>query len=83
MDLLRGFGPAQWAQPTICPGWDVKDVAAHVLGDHIGRLSRHRDGHPPDTPASTATSTSRQRRSRSCRSSGHRRIPGHSDSCDI
>jgi uncharacterized protein (TIGR03083 family) len=45
IDLLRGFGPAQWAQPTICPGWDVKDVAAHVLGDHIGRLSRHRDGH--------------------------------------
>lgn len=43
--LLRGLSPAQWAQPTICPGWDVKDVAAHVLGDHIGRLSRHRDGY--------------------------------------
>lgn len=42
--LLRGFGPAQWARPTICPGWDVKDVAAHVLGDHFSRLSRHRDG---------------------------------------
>jgi uncharacterized protein (TIGR03083 family) len=49
-DLLRGFGPAQWAQPTICPGWDVKDVAAHVLGDHVGRLSRHRDGYPPLSP---------------------------------
>ena len=35
--LLRGLTPAQWAQPTACPGWDVKDVAAHVLGDHIGR----------------------------------------------
>jgi uncharacterized protein (TIGR03083 family) len=45
--LLRGLGPAQWALPTICVGWDVKDVAAHVLGDHIGRLSRHRDGYPP------------------------------------
>ena len=42
IDLLHGFGPAQWAQPTACPGWDVKDIAAHVLGDHIGRLSRHR-----------------------------------------
>jgi len=47
IDLLHGFGPAQWARPTACPGWDVKDIAAHVLGDHIGRLSRHRDGYPP------------------------------------
>jgi len=45
IDLLQGFGAVQWAQPTVCPGWDVKDVAAHVLGDHIGRLSRHRDGY--------------------------------------
>jgi uncharacterized protein (TIGR03083 family) len=46
VDLLRDLDTGQWAQPTICPGWDVKDVAAHVLGDHIGRLSRHRDGYP-------------------------------------
>jgi uncharacterized protein (TIGR03083 family) len=44
-DLLGGLSLAQWALPTVCPGWDVKDVAAHVLGDHIGRLSRHRDGY--------------------------------------
>jgi uncharacterized protein (TIGR03083 family) len=43
--MLRGLDPAQWMMPTVCPGWDVKDVAAHVLGDHIGRLSRHRDGY--------------------------------------
>src|SRR5215469_639815 len=48
--LLRGFGAAQWARPTICPGWDVKDVAAHVLGDHLGRLSRHRDGYTAQGP---------------------------------
>jgi uncharacterized protein (TIGR03083 family) len=48
--LLRGFGPGQWGQPTICPGWDVKDVAAHVLGDHVGRLSRHRDGYAGHRP---------------------------------
>jgi uncharacterized protein (TIGR03083 family) len=53
--LLRGFGLAQWAQPTVCPGWDVKDIAAHVLGDHIGRLSRHRDGHPPPRPRGNET----------------------------
>jgi uncharacterized protein (TIGR03083 family) len=50
IDLLRGFGPAQWTRPTACPGWDVKDVAAHVLGDHIGQLSRHRDGSPSPAP---------------------------------
>ena len=48
--LLGGLAPAQWEQPTICPGWDVKDIAAHVLGDHLGRLSRHRDGHRPPGP---------------------------------
>jgi uncharacterized protein (TIGR03083 family) len=48
--LLSGLAPAQWEQPTICPGWDVKDIAAHVLGDHVGRLSRHRDGHRPPGP---------------------------------
>jgi uncharacterized protein (TIGR03083 family) len=50
IDLLHGFGPAEWTRPTACPGWDVKDVAAHVLGDHIGRLSRSRDGHPSPPP---------------------------------
>ena len=44
--LLRGLSPADWGRPTACPGWDVKDIAAHVLGDHVGRLSRHRDGYP-------------------------------------
>lgn len=48
--LLSELGPAQWARSTICPGWDVKDVAAHVLGDHIGRLSRHRDGYAASRP---------------------------------
>lgn len=41
--LLRGLGPDEWTRPTVCPGWVVKDIAAHVLGDHVGRLSRGRD----------------------------------------
>ncbi len=52
IDLLRRLAADEWQRPTICPGWSVKDVAAHVLGDHIGRLSIHRDGfqvlHPYD-----------------------------------
>jgi uncharacterized protein (TIGR03083 family) len=48
--MLRGLGPDQWAQSTVCPGWDVKDIAAHVLADHVGRLSRSRDGCAPPSP---------------------------------
>lgn len=60
--LLGGLSPAQWARPTACPGWDVKDVAAHVLGDHVGRLSRHRDGYlPPRLPGGEALPASLDR----------------------
>lgn len=45
IDLLRRLDGDEWDRPTACPGWSVKDVAAHVLGDHIGRLSIHRDGY--------------------------------------
>jgi uncharacterized protein (TIGR03083 family) len=48
--LLRQLSAGQWDQPTVCPGWTVKDIAAHVLGDHIGVLSRHRDGYPAQHP---------------------------------
>jgi uncharacterized protein (TIGR03083 family) len=30
--LLRDLGPADWSTPTECPGWDVRAMAAHVLG---------------------------------------------------
>lgn len=45
LELLRDLSPADWELPTACPGWSVKDVAAHLLGDDIGRLSRGRDGY--------------------------------------
>src|SRR6266536_1896274 len=35
IDLLRHLDTEQWAQPTICPGWDVKDIAAHVLSEQL------------------------------------------------
>jgi uncharacterized protein (TIGR03083 family) len=48
--LLRGLAADDWSRPTACPGWSVQDVAAHVLGDHAGRLSIHRDGHQAEHP---------------------------------
>lgn len=31
-DLLHALGPGDWAKPTECSGWDVRAMAAHVLG---------------------------------------------------
>ena len=44
LDLLRDLDTDEWIRPTVCPGWNVKDVATHVLGDHVGFLSIQRDG---------------------------------------
>ena len=48
--LLRQLDAADWARPTACPDWTVQDVAVHVLGDHVGVLSRHRDAFRPLRP---------------------------------
>lgn len=45
LDVLRDLAPGEWELPTACPGWSVKDVAAHLLGDDVGRLSWGRDGY--------------------------------------
>src|SRR5438034_1399181 len=43
LDLLSSLTPADWERPTVCPGWSIKDIAAHLLGDDLGRLSWGRD----------------------------------------
>ena len=30
--VFRSLTPAQWAAPTDCPAWDVRQMAAHMLG---------------------------------------------------
>jgi uncharacterized protein (TIGR03083 family) len=32
LDLLRSLGPPDWTKSTDCPGWDVRAIAAHLLG---------------------------------------------------
>jgi len=32
IDALALLSPQDWSQPTECPGWDVKAMAAHALG---------------------------------------------------
>src|SRR5690242_17386878 len=43
LELFSGFEATDWERPTICPGWTVKDIGLHLLGDDIGYLSRMRD----------------------------------------
>lgn len=46
--LLDSLSDAEWERPTrCCPGWSVKDIAAHLLGDDLGIVSRQRDGYAP------------------------------------
>ncbi|MEJ8654254.1 maleylpyruvate isomerase family mycothiol-dependent enzyme [Streptomyces sp. MS1.AVA.3] len=44
MAVLRGLEPSDWSKEAV-PGWTVRDLAAHILGDFYGRLARDRDGH--------------------------------------
>ncbi len=47
VELLRGLSDEEWLRPTAARKWDVKDVAAHLLGGDLGNLSRRRDEYTP------------------------------------
>ena len=34
--LLEGLSDAEWEQPSLCAGWRVRDVAAHVAHGAAG-----------------------------------------------
>ena len=60
LKLLASFTAPKWEQPTVCSGWSVKDIAAHLLADDLGRLARGRDRHAaaafaPSTPEDVET----------------------------
>ncbi|SDF55155.1 TIGR03083 family protein [Blastococcus aurantiacus] len=35
-DLLDGLSPEQWATPSLCAGWTVRHVAAHLMAGPTG-----------------------------------------------
>jgi uncharacterized protein (TIGR03083 family) len=51
LTLLGELTAADWDRATVCPGWTVKDVTAHVLHDDLRRLASMRDGHQGSRPA--------------------------------
>jgi len=34
-DVLDGLTPQQWTAPSLCDGWRVRDVAAHLTHSHM------------------------------------------------
>ena len=56
VSLLEGLSPDDWHKPTVCRGWAVRDIAAHLLDVDIRRLSFSRDlvdVPAPDPPISS------------------------------
>jgi uncharacterized protein (TIGR03083 family) len=45
LDVLASLDFEDWNRETSCPGWSLKDIAAHLLADDLGRLSGGRDGY--------------------------------------
>lgn len=43
LGVLKSLPSDAWDLPTACADWSVKDVAAHLLGGNLGRLSFGRD----------------------------------------
>jgi uncharacterized protein (TIGR03083 family) len=37
-ELLSGLAEAEWETPSVCPGWTVRDVAAHVISSPQARV---------------------------------------------
>jgi uncharacterized protein (TIGR03083 family) len=48
--LLDGLAADDWQRPTVCPGWSVHDIVAHVVHDYVRKLARARDGHASPGP---------------------------------
>ena len=44
LELFAELTDEDWLKPTVCPGWTVRDIGLHLLGDDIGYLSGNRDG---------------------------------------
>ena len=36
--LLSQLQHEEWHKSTVYPGWTVKDIVLHLLGDDVGRL---------------------------------------------
>jgi uncharacterized protein (TIGR03083 family) len=38
-EFLAGLAPEEWEKPSLCDGWRVKDVVAHLVGNVVDSLA--------------------------------------------
>jgi uncharacterized protein (TIGR03083 family) len=50
-ELISGLSPEEWRTPTRCEGWEVRDVAGHVVGVSIDMSSGAVGSRTPDEQA--------------------------------
>jgi uncharacterized protein (TIGR03083 family) len=48
IELLNDLSAEEWKKPTVCPLWNVKDIAAHLLDTNFRRISALRDNYSGD-----------------------------------
>jgi uncharacterized protein (TIGR03083 family) len=58
-ELLRSITPDEWVRPSPCDGWDVGDVARHVVGSMADVVAGNLDG--LGTPEVTAREVAERR----------------------
>jgi uncharacterized protein (TIGR03083 family) len=51
VSLLQDLSLADWARPTVCPGWTVHHLAGHIVHDFARKVSMSRDSFTGDGPA--------------------------------
>ena len=47
MEMLRGLSTDDWQRSTVCKGWSVKDIVAHMADTELRMVSLYRDGYTP------------------------------------
>lgn len=50
-DLIDGIRDDQWAAPTPCTDWTVRDLVNHLVGVNLAFAARLRDQDPPERSA--------------------------------
>jgi uncharacterized protein (TIGR03083 family) len=50
IELLNDLSDEEWKKPTVCPLWNVKDIAAHLLDTSFRRIASLRDNYSAEQP---------------------------------
>lgn len=45
LELLHNLKPDDWQRPTVCKGWTIKDITAHIVDTELRRITYYRDNY--------------------------------------